>query len=174
MHWYTKVVLEIQQFFTLFLSISSLCKLIKMCFIYRYSTDWFKTHWNCNLNGVLKQSGEWCFWGFVSVCVGVCTCACVCVCPCMLIWGHVYTCLLKATIHNYKSISKCSLQNSISSLLQNVTLEFCPFLFVYICLPCYLLIFWQIFFKNCFLITCPFHESKLIKARFMYIIHACN
>ena len=80
MHWYTKVVLEIQQFFTLFLSISSLRKLIKMCFISRYSTDWFKTHWNCNLNGVLKQSEEWCFWGFVSVLCRVCVHVHVCVC----------------------------------------------------------------------------------------------
>lgn len=113
----------------------------QMCFISRYSTNWFKTHWNCNLNGILKQSEEWCFWGFVSI---LCRCVYVhvCVCPCVLIWGHVYTCLLKATIHNYKSISKCSLQNSISSLLQSVTLEFCPFPFVYMCLPCYLLIFW--------------------------------
>lgn len=107
--------------------------------------------------------------------VQVCVHVYVCVCSCMLIWGHVYTYLLKTTIYNYKNISKCSLQNSISSLLQSVTLEFCPFLFVYICLPCCLLIFWQhIFFKNCFLITCPFYESKLIKTRFIYIIHACN
>ena len=125
--------------FTLFLSISSMWILIKMCFISRYSTNWFKTHWKCNLNGILKNLEEWCFWGFVSV---LCSCVymCVCVCSCMLIWGHVYTYLLKTTAHNYKNISKCSLQNSISSLLQSVTLEFCPFLFVYICLPCYLLI----------------------------------
>ena len=83
MHWYTKVVLEIQQFFTLFLSISSMCKLIKMCFISRYSTNWFKTHWNCNVNGILKNLEEWCFWGFVSVlcrCVYMCMCVCVHAC----------------------------------------------------------------------------------------------
>lgn len=82
-HWDTKVVFEIQHFFTLFLSISSLCKLIKMCFISRYLTNWFKTHWNCNLNNIFKQLEEWCFWGFVSVlcrCVYMSRHVCVHVC----------------------------------------------------------------------------------------------